>query len=83
MSRSTRIFGCSHLDAEGRSRRPGDPVYRPCEGKSRPLTAVRQEKTMMEGDFLLFDSAWLCLKAFRLIAEDRSGSLKVRDVRAW
>jgi hypothetical protein len=38
---------------------------------------------MMEGELLLFDSAWLCLKAFRLIAEGRSSSLKARDVRAW
>ena len=38
---------------------------------------------MMGVELLLFDSAWLCLEAFRLIAEDRSSSLKARDVRAW
>src|SRR6266478_4648316 len=37
---------------------------------------------MMGAELLLFDSAWLCLKAFHLIAEDRSCSLKARDVRA-
>ena len=40
-------------------------------------------KDMMEGDFLLFDSAWLSLKAVHLIAEDRSCSLKARDIHAW
>jgi hypothetical protein len=35
------------------------------------------------GELLLFDSGWLCLKAFHLIAENRSCSLKARDVRAW
>jgi hypothetical protein len=38
---------------------------------------------MMGGEYLLFDSARVCLKAFHLIAEDRSCSLKARDVRAW
>jgi hypothetical protein len=38
---------------------------------------------MMGGELLLFDSAWVCLKAFHLIAEDGSCSLKARDVRAW
>jgi hypothetical protein len=40
-------------------------------------------KDMVEGALLLLDSAWLCLKAFHLIAEDRSCFLKARDVRAW
>jgi hypothetical protein len=34
-------------------------------------------------ELLLFGLAWLFLKAFHLIAEDRSSSLKARDVRAW
>jgi hypothetical protein len=38
---------------------------------------------MMGGELLLFDSAWLCLKAFLLIAENRSCSLKARDISAW
>jgi hypothetical protein len=38
---------------------------------------------MMGGELLLFDSAWLCLKAFHLIAENRSCSLKARDISAW
>ncbi len=38
---------------------------------------------MMGGELLLFDSAWLCRKAFHLIEEDRSCSSKARDVRAW
>jgi hypothetical protein len=40
-------------------------------------------KDMMGGELLLFDSAWLCLKAFHLIAENRSCSLKARDISAW
>jgi hypothetical protein len=38
---------------------------------------------MLGGELLLFDSAWLRLEAFHLIAEDRSCSLKARDGRAW
>jgi hypothetical protein len=37
----------------------------------------------MGGELPLFDSARLCLKAFHLIAEERSCSLKARDIRAW
>ena len=40
-------------------------------------------KDMMEGELLLFDSAWVCLKALHFIAEDGSCPLKARDVRAW
>jgi hypothetical protein len=38
---------------------------------------------MMGIELLLFGLAWLWLKVFHLIAEDRSCSLKARDVRAW
>jgi hypothetical protein len=38
---------------------------------------------MMGIERLLFGLAQLCHKAFDLIAEDLSCSLKARDVRAW
>jgi hypothetical protein len=38
---------------------------------------------MMEGELLLFDSAWFCLKAFHLTAVGQRCPLKARDVRAW
>jgi hypothetical protein len=38
---------------------------------------------MMGIELLLFGLARLCLKAFHLIAEDQSCSLKARDVRTW
>ena len=38
---------------------------------------------MMGIELLLFGLAWLFLKAFHFIAEDRSRSLIARDVRAW
>jgi hypothetical protein len=38
---------------------------------------------MMGIEFLLFDLARLCVKAFHVIADGGSCSLKARDVRAW
>jgi hypothetical protein len=56
----------------------------PCAGKSPPLTTRKSGvQDMMGGELLLFDSAWLSLKAVHLIVEDRSSSLKARDIHAW